>query len=86
MPPSRKSYLLFQANLEKKLVSRGGQYFVGNNLTWADLAVFQFCTDGFGGKPPKNLDNCPKIANLCQRIAEIPNIKNWRSSRPVTAL
>ena len=53
MPPSRKSYLLFQANLEKKLVSRGGQYFVGNNLTWADLAVFQFCTDGFGGKPPK---------------------------------
>merc|ERR1712128_118552 len=29
------------ANLEKMLVSRGGQYFVGNNLTWADLVVFQ---------------------------------------------
>merc|ERR1712128_393519 len=41
------------ANLEKMLVSRGGQYFVGNNLTWADLAVFQFTSDGMGGKPPK---------------------------------
>merc|ERR1711892_1260744 len=27
------------ANLEKMLVSRGGQFFVGNNLTWADLVV-----------------------------------------------
>merc|ERR1712064_88082 len=23
--------------LEKRLVGRGGQYFVGNNLTWADI-------------------------------------------------
>ena len=42
-----------QANLEKMLVSRGGQFYVGNNMSWADLAVFQFASDGIGGKPPK---------------------------------
>ena len=35
------------------LNARGGQFFVGNNLTWADLAVFQFVSDGMGGKAPK---------------------------------
>merc|ERR1712137_1311200 len=31
--------------LEKKLIARGGQYFVGNNLTWADLHVYMYATD-----------------------------------------
>merc|ERR1712107_601692 len=31
--------------LEKKLESRGGQYFVGNNLSWADLHVFMYLGD-----------------------------------------
>merc|ERR1711976_625509 len=31
--------------LEKKLTARGGQYFVGNNLTWADLHVYMYATD-----------------------------------------
>merc|ERR1712211_142990 len=31
--------------LEKKLESRGGQYFVGNNLTWADTHVFMYLGD-----------------------------------------
>ena len=45
--------MIVQANLEKVLVRRGGQFFVGNNLTWADLAVFQFVSDGVAGKAPK---------------------------------
>ena len=32
--------LLLQANLKKMLVSQGGLFFVGNNMSWADLAVF----------------------------------------------
>ena len=28
--------------LETRLKERGGQFFVGNNLTWADLHVFAF--------------------------------------------
>merc|ERR1711963_23333 len=31
--------------LEKKLTARGGQYFVGNNLTWADTHVFMYLGD-----------------------------------------
>ena len=77
---------LLQANLEKMLVSRGGQFFVGNNFTWADLAVFQFTTDGMGGKPPNDLTAYPRISNLCQRVGQVPNIKNWMSARPVTAM
>ena len=84
------------------LVSRGGQFFVGNNLTWADLTVFLFTTDGIGGKPPKvmlvfvfikfhifcfqDLKAFPKIANLSKRVGEIPNIKNWMAARPVTGM
>ena len=68
------------------LVSRGGQFFVGNNLTWADLAVFQFTTDGTGVKPPMDLAAYPKISNLCQRVGQVPNIKNWSAVRTVTAM
>ena len=95
--------LPLQANLEKMLVSRGGQFFVGNNLSWADLAVFQFTSDGMGGKPPKvklyetislksnifcsqDLRAFPRIANLCERVGQVPNIKNWMNARPVTAM
>ena len=84
-------------------IPRGGQYFVGNNLTWADLVVFQFTTDGMGGKPPKvkiseavslkstifcsqDLRAFPRIANLCERVGQVPNIKNWMNARPVTAM
>jgi len=74
------------ANLEKVLTARGGQFFVGNNLSWADLAVFYLCVDGVGGRTPKDLRAFPKIANLVQRVGEIPNIKNWMTSRPVTPM
>lgn len=30
------------ARLESRMKERGGQYFVSNNLTWADLHVFSF--------------------------------------------
>jgi len=30
------------ARLEARLVERGGQFFVGNNLTWADLHLYTF--------------------------------------------
>merc|ERR1719228_2786930 len=49
-------------NLEKVLGARGGQFFVGNNLTWADLAVFLFVSDGIGGKAPKDVSGFPRIA------------------------
>ena len=32
----------FQGQLEARLIERGGQFFVGNNLTWADLHLHFF--------------------------------------------
>ena len=71
------------AKLEARLCSRGGQYFAGNALTWADVLAYNFCS----GLPDKScLDKCPKIKSLVARVGEIPNIKAWVERRPVTKL
>merc|ERR1712004_869374 len=69
--------------LEKKLIARGGQYFVGNNLTWADLHVYMYATDGMDKAV---LAKFPKLANLVERVGNVPNIKTWVESRPKTDL
>merc|ERR1711942_357268 len=69
--------------LETKLTSRGGQFFVGNNFSWADLHTFMYVSD----LPDKSvLKSFPKIANLVERVGNIPNIKKWVETRPVTAM
>merc|ERR1712117_812304 len=69
--------------LEKKLASRGGQFFVGNNFTWADIHTFMYISD----LPDKSaLSSFPKIANLVERVGNIPNIKQWVETRPVTTM
>jgi glutathione S-transferase len=65
--------------IEKRLVSRGGQFLVGNALTWADIQLFFFCSENSPA-----LAKMPKIANLCKRVGELPNIKNWVENRPKT--
>ena len=69
------------ANIEARLVSRGGQFLVGNAFSWADLHVFDFCSN----LPDKScLDKLPKIKSLTERVGQIPNIKCWVESRPKT--
>ena len=69
--------------LEARLAGRGGQFFVGNRLTWADLMVFSvslnLATMG------QSLTNVPLIQNLVARVGDIPNVKKWIAERPVTA-
>jgi len=67
--------------MEKLLVERGGQYMVGNRLTWADLAMFCLV------EPEKKnntelMTTRPCLDNLVVRVAEVPNIANWLNSRP----
>ena len=68
--------------LEKKLESRGGQYFVGNNLTWADTHVFMY----LGDLPKEAYAKYPKLVSLYERVGAVPNIKAWVDSRPKTDL
>merc|ERR1719158_2146978 len=71
------------ARLEGRLVERGGQYFVGNNLSWADLHLHAFAHI-VRKNNAQLLDGCPKIRNLMERIEELPNISKWLQSRPET--
>ena len=68
--------------LEKRLVGRGGQYFVGNNLTWADIIVFMY----LGDLPKEAYEKYPKLINLYERVGALPNIKAWVENRPKTNL
>jgi len=66
--------------LEKKLTERGGQFFVGNSFTWADLHSFFLCSEDF--ICPTVLATYPKLSNLVSRVGEMPNIKSWIETRP----
>jgi len=66
--------------LEKKLTERGGQFFVGNSFTWADLHTFFLCSEDF--ICPTVLATYPKLSNLMSRVREMPNIKRWMETRP----
>ena len=69
--------------LEEKLTSRGEQFFVGNNFTWADLHTFMYVSDLQNKDVIKSF---PKIVNLVERVGNIPNIKHWVETRPVTSM
>ena len=75
--------LFVKARLEARLEERGGQFFVGNILTWADLHLFA-AVEGLGADDLDLLDACPKIKNLIERIKIEPNIAKWLQSRPKT--
>merc|ERR1711971_1318929 len=66
--------------LEKKLNERGGQFFVGNSFSWADLHTFFLCSEDF--ICPTVLATYPKLSNLVSRVGEMPNIKRWMETRP----
>lgn len=69
------------ANLEKMLVKRGGQFFVANSFSWAELHLFQL-VDLLCSQDSKILGAMPRLANNVQRTRELPNIKKWLNDRP----
>jgi len=66
--------------LSKRLESRDAKFFVGDSLTWADICFYQFSdmVKMFG----VTLDNNPILKELSNRVAEMPNIKQWVDNRP----
>ena len=64
--------------LEYRLDGRGGQFFAGNSLTWADLQLHDVIGLLCGRLKLKlNMDKFPKLVNLNSRVGELPNIKKW---------
>jgi len=69
--------------LEKVLAGRGGQFFAGNALTWAELHLLQFVDLAkTTSKDDQILDPTPKLSNLDKRIRAVPNIAKWLETRP----
>merc|ERR1712088_843335 len=69
--------------VEKRLVSRGGQFLVGNNISLADIHLYFFCSEY---TTPPMLTATPKIADLVRRIGALPNIQRWVRARPASKL
>ena len=80
---NQSTVLPMLANIEKRLVSRGGQFLVGNALSLADIQLFFFCSEY---TTPQLLASTPKIANLVKRVEYLPNIQKWLKKRPVSKL
>lgn len=67
----------------QKLIQPNG-YFVGNGVTWADLALAQILWT-FTQLSPTALDSYPSLKSFTDRILSLPKIKEWVDKRPVTA-
>ena len=88
--PEKKDQLLeeFKAkaktsltHLESRLKSRGGQYFAGNQLTWADLQLFNIL-EAIKVLLPAPAEDYPLLKDLSTRVGDLPNIKKWMETRP----
>merc|ERR1711913_104830 len=57
--------------LERLLTRRGGKYFAGAELTWADLAVFNVIDNMDGRLANFNLGDYPNLESLTCRVREL---------------
>lgn len=76
-------------NFEKLLKqnSGGDGYYVGDSLTWADIAIYQIVMSFvliLGIEPSTFIDNYPKLKALCERVEKTPRIAAWIAKRPQT--
>jgi len=62
----------------------GEKFFVGDELTWVDLAFINF-VEWIGFVSDDNpLNNHPKLAALKERVEKLPKIAEWIEKRPKT--
>lgn len=74
------------ALLEGLLVANGGgdKFFVGTELTWADIAFMNFVQWTAMGGAVNPLAKFPKLAALDERVKKLPKIAAWIEKRPKT--
>ncbi|KAL0280899.1 UNVERIFIED_CONTAM: hypothetical protein PYX00_002057 [Menopon gallinae] len=85
LAPLQKETVPFYLSRFDKMVGENGGYFVGGQLTWADLyfiAISKYLMDMV------NLDffkDYPNLRNLNEKVVSIPQIKDWIARRPANA-
>ena len=77
--------MFIQKNLEKKVEQRGGDFFIGKKVTWAEMHFFQII-DALVAEPESKeiLEPYPKLKNLFESVKKIPNVAKYLKERPVT--
>lgn len=68
--------------LEEMQIKKGGGFFVGDNVTYADMIIYN--TMHFVNKitPGVTADRFPKLTALAGRVASRPRIAKWIENRP----
>jgi len=69
--------------LEKFLTDK---FFVGNEITWADLVVAEFFDNmRMQHGEEKSFGSCTRLKNHVDLVLDTPRIKRWIEKRPVTS-
>jgi len=68
------------------LNENGGQWFVGDSLTWADIAIAEFMSVLEDCFCQSSLDNFPQLKAFKEKIFSLPKLKEYVSQRPATLL
>ncbi len=68
---------------ENLLAKNNSDYFVSNELTWADIVVFNGL-EYFGARKDEFLEHAPLLKALDERVKSVPKIAEWLEKRPVT--
>lgn len=73
----------FFGHFEKMLKSNGTGFFVGSEMTLADIVVFDMASGMLKASLPP-MDDFPLLKALTDKIGENENIKNYVANRPET--
>uniref|UniRef100_A0A915A6L8 Uncharacterized protein n=1 Tax=Parascaris univalens TaxID=6257 RepID=A0A915A6L8_PARUN len=74
----------FFRRYEQFLEKNGTGFFVGRDLSLADLAVFNMLSFFDSKLMPGHLKKYPHLDKFVHKIGELPNIKEWIEKRPRT--
>ncbi|XP_072050402.1 hematopoietic prostaglandin D synthase-like [Amphiura filiformis] len=73
-------------NLENMLAANGGNVFVGNKITLADIGLFNYCDVFMTKLCDDPLKDFPKLKALNEKVSKEPRIAAWLAKRPQTSL
>jgi len=73
----------FLTRYERFLTDNGSGYFVGKQLTWADLTIYTFI-EAHTSNHTALLDSHTKLQKFMQKVSDLPKIKTWLNKRPQT--
>jgi len=71
---------------EKLLSANGGKFFVGKELTWADLAFADFFSGLEARYGEAIFGDHKSLKEHIHRVMSLPNIKKWVENRPKTEM